>query len=294
MIGRLAPRPRMPTAVNAPGGWTADAHGKAESTAMPPPPPRSWGTRLHRAPLPPSIPPKRPMPNDPAQDRSREKVLISPRYLAASLPSDHHQLLDVFVEDSAWSVHTDDSSLTVTSPCRRITIRHDQTAVSRGPHLVISARTEEQAPERWRTNINGNVPIEFVSTLIGTLAAELAADPDHVVYGIGAEQGLFELYVDIDSWSYFDDFGLSGFISHDGHATVVGRPRTRPRRSSTETHPSPGTWPPPRTTSVTCGTSRSRRRRRPSSCTRSSPRPWPLGPCCAPRPSRSPKPPSPW
>ncbi|WP_406439112.1 DUF317 domain-containing protein [Streptomyces sp. NBC_01613] len=168
------------------------------------------------------------MPNDPAQDRSREKVLISPRYLAASLPSDHHQLLDVFVEDSAWSVHTDDSSLTVTSPCRRITIRHDQTAVSRGPHLVISARTEEQAPERWRTNINGNVPIEFVSTLIGTLAAELAADPDHVVYGIGAEQGLFELYVDIDSWSYFDDFGLSGFISHDGHATVVGRPPDSP------------------------------------------------------------------
>lgn len=122
------------------------------------------------------------MPNDPAQKIPREKVLISPRYLAASLPGDHHLLLDVFAEDSAWSVHTDDSSLTVTSPCGRITIRHDRTAVGHGPHLVVAARTDAQAPERWRTNINGNVPIEFVSTLVGTLAAELAADPDHVVW----------------------------------------------------------------------------------------------------------------
>ncbi|MFD7017509.1 DUF317 domain-containing protein [Streptomyces sp. NPDC059928] len=168
------------------------------------------------------------MSHDPAQDRPREKILISPRYLAASLPSDHHQLLDVFAEDAAWSAHSNDSSLAVTSPCGRITIRHDQAVVGRGPHMVISARTDEDAPERWQAIINGNVPIEFVSTLIGTLAAELAADPDHVVYGIGAEPGLLELYVDVDSWSYFDDSGLSGFISRDGHAAVVGRPPDSP------------------------------------------------------------------
>lgn len=163
------------------------------------------------------------MSNDPAQDRPREKILISPRYLAASLPTNHHQLLDIFAEETAWSAHTDESSLTVTSPCRRITIRHDMAAVGRGPHLVISARTDEEAPERWRATINGNVPIESVSTLLGTLAAELAADPDHVVYGIGAEPGLLELYVDVDSWHHFDDFGLTGFISHDGHAAVISR-----------------------------------------------------------------------
>ncbi|MFD9069109.1 DUF317 domain-containing protein [Streptomyces lasiicapitis] len=168
------------------------------------------------------------MSNDPVQDKPREKILISPRYLAASLPTDHHQLLDIFAEEIAWSAHTDESSLTVTSPCRRITIRHNKAAVGRGPHTVISARTDEEAPERWQANINGNVPIESVSTLIGTLAAELAADPDHVVYGIGAEPGLLELCVDVDSWSSFGDFGLSGFISHDGHAAVVGRPPDSP------------------------------------------------------------------
>ncbi|MFI2204628.1 DUF317 domain-containing protein [Streptomyces sp. NPDC020192] len=168
------------------------------------------------------------MPNDPAQERPREQVLISPRYLAASLPTNHHQLLDVFAEESAWSARTDESSLIVTSPCRRITIRHDQTAVGRGPHLVISARADEEAPERWRTDIAGNMPIEFVATLFGALAGELATDPDHVVYGIGTEPSLLELYVDVDSWAYFEDFGLSGFISHDGHAAVVARPVDSP------------------------------------------------------------------
>ncbi|MDQ0810294.1 hypothetical protein QFZ63_002008 [Streptomyces sp. B3I7] len=168
------------------------------------------------------------MPNDPDQDSPREKILISPRYLAASLPNDHHQLLDIFAEETAWSTHADASSLTVTSPCRRITIRHDQAVVGRGPHMVISARTDEEAAERWRADIAGNVPIEFVARLVGTLAGELAADPDHVVYGIGAEPGLLELYVDVDSWTHFDDFGLSGFISHDGHAAVVGRPVDSP------------------------------------------------------------------
>ncbi|MER5826684.1 DUF317 domain-containing protein [Streptomyces mirabilis] len=168
------------------------------------------------------------MPNDPDQDSPREKILISPRYLAASLPNDHQQLLDIFAEETAWSAHADASSLTVTSPCRRITIRHDQAAVGRGPHMVISARTDEEAAERWRADIAGNVPIEFVARLIGTLAGELAADPDHVVYGIGVEPGLLELYVDVGSWTHFNDFGLSGFISHDGHAVVVGRPVDSP------------------------------------------------------------------
>ena len=164
------------------------------------------------------------MPDTPAQDRPREKVLISPRYLAASLPATHHDFLDVFAEETGWSTQTDNSSLTVASPCRRVTIRHDQTAVGRGPHMVISARSDEDASERWRTSVSGAVPIEFVSTLLGTLAAELDADPDHVVYGIGAEPGQFELLVDIDAWSHFDASGLSGFISRDGQAAVIGRP----------------------------------------------------------------------
>ncbi|OKJ72238.1 DUF317 domain-containing protein [Streptomyces sp. CB02460] len=168
------------------------------------------------------------MTNAPDQDRPRERILISPRYLAASLPTDHRQLLDVFSQETSWSAHTDASSLTVTSPCRRITIRHDRAAVGRGPHMVISARTDEEAAERWRVDIGGFAPIECVARLLGTLAGELATDPDHVVYGIGAEPGLLELYVDADSWSPFDDFGLSGFISHDGHAAVVNRPMDSP------------------------------------------------------------------
>ncbi|ELS55880.1 DUF317 domain-containing protein [Streptomyces viridochromogenes] len=164
------------------------------------------------------------MPGTPAQDRSPERVLISPRYLAASLPATHHHFLDVFAEEAGWSAQADNSSLIVTSPCRRVTIRHDQTSVGRGPHLVVSARSDEDASERWRTSVRGAVPIEFVSTLLGTLAAELEADPDHVVYGIGAEPGQFELLVDIDAWNHFDASGLSGFISRDGQAAVIGRP----------------------------------------------------------------------
>ncbi|MER5443192.1 DUF317 domain-containing protein [Streptomyces sp. NPDC002790] len=164
------------------------------------------------------------MPDTPAQDRPREKVLISPRYLAASLPATHHEFLDVFAEETGWNAHTDHSSFTVTSPCRRIVLRHDQEAVGRGPHLVISARSDEDASERWRTSVSGAVPIEFVSTLVATLAAELAADPDHVIYGIGSEPGPFELLVDADAWNHFDASGLSGFISRDGQAAVIGRP----------------------------------------------------------------------
>ncbi|MEU5898676.1 DUF317 domain-containing protein [Streptomyces venezuelae] len=164
------------------------------------------------------------MPDIPAQDRPREKILISPRYLAASLPATHREFLDVFAEEAGWDAHTDYSSFTATSPCRRITIRHEQESVGRGPHLVISARSDADAAERWRTSISGAAPIEFVSTLVGTLAAELAADPDHVVYGIGFEPGPFELLVDVDAWNPFDDSGLSGFISRDGQAAVIGRP----------------------------------------------------------------------
>ncbi|MFJ2812228.1 DUF317 domain-containing protein [Streptomyces sp. NPDC087294] len=164
------------------------------------------------------------MPDIPAQDHAPQKVLISPRYLAASLPTTHHEFLDVFAEEAGWSAQTDNSSLIVTSPCRRVTIRHDQTAVGRGPHLVVSARSEEDASERWRTSVRGAVPVEFVSTLLGTLAAELEADPDHVVYGIGAEPGQLELLVDIDAWNHFEASGLSGFISRDGQAAVIGRP----------------------------------------------------------------------
>ncbi|MFB7630509.1 DUF317 domain-containing protein [Streptomyces sp. NPDC056149] len=163
------------------------------------------------------------MPTDSSQDRPREKVLISPRYLATSLPNDHRKLLEVFAEDSPWSAHTDETSLTVTSPCRRITIRHDQLAVGQGAHLVVSARTDEDTPERWRTDISGNAPIELVARLISTLAHELASDPDHVVYGIGTEPDLLELYVDANTWDHFEDFGLSGFLSRDGHAAVVNR-----------------------------------------------------------------------
>ncbi|GAA3196505.1 MULTISPECIES: DUF317 domain-containing protein [Streptomyces] len=164
------------------------------------------------------------MPDAHAQDAPREKVLISPRYLAASFPNDHRQLLDTFADEVAWNAHIDASSLTVTSPCRRITIRHDPTALGQGPHMVITARTDEEAPERWRADIAGNAPIEFVAGLFSTLAAELATDPDHVIYGIGAEPGLLELYVDVDSWAYFDEIGLSGFVSRDGHAAVISRP----------------------------------------------------------------------
>ncbi|AJE81702.1 hypothetical protein SLNWT_1326 [Streptomyces albus] len=168
------------------------------------------------------------MPDTPAQDRPPEKVLISPRYLAASLPTTHHHFLDIFAEETGWSATTDNSSLTVNSPCRRVTIRHDETAAGLRPHLVISARSDEDAAERWRTSVSGAVPVEFVATLLGTLAAELEADPDHVVYGIGTEPGPFELLVDIDAWSPFDASGLSGFISRDGQAAVIGRPQDSP------------------------------------------------------------------
>ncbi|MFE1836490.1 hypothetical protein [Streptomyces sviceus] len=98
------------------------------------------------------------MPRDPAQDRPREKILISPRYLAASLPTDHHQLLDIFAEEAAWSAHYDDSSLAVTSPCGRVTIRHDQAIVGRGPHMVISTRSDEADSEAFEHQVRAAVP----------------------------------------------------------------------------------------------------------------------------------------
>ncbi|WP_234333649.1 DUF317 domain-containing protein [Streptomyces viridochromogenes] len=114
--------------------------------------------------------------------------------------------------------------MTASSPCERITIRHDRAAEGHGPHLVMTARTEKDAPERWRADVAGNAPVEFVASLIRTVASELEADPDHVIYGIGTEPDLIELYVNPNCWNYVEEFGLAGFQSRDGHAAVLGRP----------------------------------------------------------------------
>ncbi|MEV5878063.1 DUF317 domain-containing protein [Streptomyces sp. NPDC052101] len=163
------------------------------------------------------------MPNDHTSAAEGE-VLLSPRYLAASFPDEHHALLPVFAKRSGWSAHTGDASFTVTSPCERVTIRHDRTAEGDGPHLVITARTDKDAPERWRADVAGLVPVEFVASLISTVATGLKADPDHAIYGIGTEPELIELHVDPGHWDYIEDLGLAGFQSHDGHAAILGRP----------------------------------------------------------------------
>ncbi|KUM99904.1 hypothetical protein AQI95_35905 [Streptomyces yokosukanensis] len=163
------------------------------------------------------------MPHDHAPAADGE-ILLSPRYLAASYPEEHHALLAAFADEAAWSASLGESSFSVTSPCERLTIRHDRTTEGNGPHLVITARTDKDAPERWRADVAGLVPVEFVASLINTVATGLKADPDHAIYGIGTEPDLIELHVDPSHWDYIEDLGLTGFQSHDGHAAVLGRP----------------------------------------------------------------------
>ncbi|KUJ68244.1 hypothetical protein ACZ90_20165 [Streptomyces albus subsp. albus] len=113
-------------------------------------------------------------------------VYLSPRYLAASSPGDHHAHLVAFATESNWPTRTEiPTSFTTTSLCGRITMRH--TTAGYGPHLVITARTAEDSTERWRADIAGNVPVEFVAALTHTIAAGLETDPDHAIYGIGTE-----------------------------------------------------------------------------------------------------------
>ncbi|MGW4200327.1 DUF317 domain-containing protein [Streptomyces sp. NPDC004726] len=156
---------------------------------------------------------------------------VSPRYMAASPLSDHRDHLVALAGSTGWTLTTDGATATVTSPCERIVLRHDQAAEGWGPHLVITAHTGPSAPARWRADIAGNTPVEFVAALTTTITTALAADPDHLVYGIAAEpEPLTTLFTD-DRWEFVDDQGLIGLQATDGLAAALNRPPDSPAPS---------------------------------------------------------------
>ncbi|MFD3910057.1 DUF317 domain-containing protein [Streptomyces sp. NPDC058603] len=155
-------------------------------------------------------------------------VHISPRYLAASWPTQHQAHLAAVGTARDWPCRMSAFTFTATSACGRITMHHDQRAEGRGPHLVITARTGPGAPERWRADIAGNTPVEFLAALATTIADRLEADPDHLIYGIGPDPDLIALKVDAHRWDHIEDHGLAGFQSRDGHAFMIGRPDGSP------------------------------------------------------------------
>ncbi|WP_329025779.1 DUF317 domain-containing protein [Streptomyces sp. NBC_00690] len=154
-----------------------------------------------------------------------EPVHLSPRYLAASPPAEHRQHVVDLAQAHGWSLDTGPYTSTATSPCEKITIRHDRAAEGLGPHLTISARTGPGAPDRWRADVAGATPVEFLTSLTATIAHGLQADADHLIYGIGdgGEPDLFELHLD-ERWEMTDGLGLVGFQSVDGLAALMGRP----------------------------------------------------------------------
>ncbi|MEV6423702.1 DUF317 domain-containing protein [Streptomyces sp. NPDC051662] len=155
-------------------------------------------------------------------------VHISPRYLAASRPTQHQAHIATFGTARDWLCRTGAFTLTATSVCGRVTVHHDQRAEGLGPHLVITARTGPRAPERWRADIAGNTPVEVLATLTTTIADRLEADPDHLIYGIGPDPDLIAPKVDAHRWDHIEDHGLAGFQSRDGHAFMIGRPDDSP------------------------------------------------------------------
>jgi hypothetical protein len=149
---------------------------------------------------------------------------VSPRYLAASPLSDHRDHLDTIAATTGWTLTTEGQTATVASPCERIVLRHDQATAGFGPHLVITAHTEPGAPARWRADIGGNTPVEFVAALTTTITTALATDPDHLVYDIAAApEPLIELAVSDEHWGFVDDEGLVGFQATDGLAAALSR-----------------------------------------------------------------------
>ncbi|MEU5162308.1 DUF317 domain-containing protein [Streptomyces sp. NPDC020875] len=153
---------------------------------------------------------------------SQDLYEVSPRYLAASPPSDHRDHLNALAENTGWTLHTDGPTAVVTSPCERIVVRHDQAAESFGPHLVITARTGPGAPVRWRADIAGNTPVEILTTLTTTITTALETDPDHLVYDIAAvpEQPI-TLLADAGDWEFVHGPGVAGMRSTDGYAAAL-------------------------------------------------------------------------
>ncbi|MFF8958635.1 DUF317 domain-containing protein [Streptomyces sp. NPDC014894] len=152
-----------------------------------------------------------------------EPVYLSPRYLAASPPTEHRQHLESFARTHAWSLASDTYVSTATSPCERIIIRHDRTAEGLGLHLTITARTGPDAPARWQADVAGAAPVEILAALTAAVARGLEADADHLVYGIGTEPEMLELYVD-ERWELSQGLGLVGIQAVDGLAAMIGRP----------------------------------------------------------------------
>ncbi|MFI6289339.1 hypothetical protein ACIBCM_32120 [Streptomyces sp. NPDC051018] len=149
---------------------------------------------------------------------------VSPRYLAASPLSEHRDHLDTLAASTGWTLTTDGPTATVTSPCERIVLRHDRAAEGWGPHLVITAHTGPGAPARWRADIAGNTPVEFLATLTSTITTALATDPDHLVYDIAATpEPIIGLAVSDEHWGFVDDQGLVGLQATDGLAAVLSR-----------------------------------------------------------------------
>ncbi|MEU3599298.1 DUF317 domain-containing protein [Streptomyces sp. NPDC006798] len=150
---------------------------------------------------------------------------FSPRYLAASPPTLHRQHLVAFAQEHQWPLAVHPYAVSATSPCDRITIRHSRAEEGLGPHLTVTARTGPGAPERWRADVGGATPVEFLASLTSAVARGLEADADHLIYGIagGTEPDMVELHVDA-RWELADRLGLVAFQSVDGLAAIVGRP----------------------------------------------------------------------
>ncbi|TKA08232.1 hypothetical protein [Actinacidiphila oryziradicis] len=70
-----------------------------------------------------------------------------------------------FPKDAGWRRAHHGTDLEVTSPCGRLTLLHQQEHTGSGPHLLVTARTGPDAPERWRITLRGHVPIEFVTVM---------------------------------------------------------------------------------------------------------------------------------
>ncbi|MFI1890231.1 DUF317 domain-containing protein [Streptomyces jumonjinensis] len=149
--------------------------------------------------------------------------------MAASPLSDHRDHLEALTGSTGWTLTTDGTTATVTSPCERIVLRHDQAAEGWGPHLVITAHTGPGAPARWQADITGNAPVELLSALTATITTALETDPDHLVYDIAAApEPLIGLAVSAEHWEFVNELGLVGLQATDGLAAAVSRPPDSP------------------------------------------------------------------
>jgi hypothetical protein len=154
--------------------------------------------------------------------RFPDHIYLGPRHLVTSTPEDHADHLRRMAENNGWGVAEDPHGFEVGSPCGRFSIV--QRDLANESAIRLGARSAPGSPERWHVTLRGDAPVEVLGALTHTVTTILLRDPDALVYAVGSGHQA-GVQVSTDRWDPIRVGAVRGFLTDDGNAFMLARPR---------------------------------------------------------------------